>query len=253
MTADIAKRLRMFAGPNGSGKSTVIRKFSKDFSPRGFFQLSSYINADDLLRELQAGRGIQFADFGLSVSMETIHDELVHGGRVPFDHPFFASANMVNSLLTAPKESCDAYVAAAIADLIRERLLIAGKSFSFETVMSHPSKVEFFARAHGAGYRTYLYFVATETPDLNARRVENRAELGGHNVPVEKIRERYERSLQLVSAALRHAYRAYIFDNSGADPQLLAEFTPDGKLNLKMPSGSLPTWFETHVVSHLGL
>jgi predicted ABC-type ATPase len=253
MSTDAPKRLRMFAGPNGSGKSTIVRKFSKNFSPHGFFQLYSYINADDLLRNLEAGRGIQFADFGLSMTMDAIRDELVGGRRIAADHPFLTSAIMVDSLLTAPKQSCDSYIAAAIVDSIREQLLIAGKSFSFETVMSHPSKVEFFARARAAGYRTYLYFVATEKWGVNAIRVENRAKLGGHDVPEDKIRERYERTLHLVKDALIHADRAYLFDNSGLDPLLLAELNPDGKLELQVPKSSLPNWFETHVASHFVL
>ena len=253
MTTDTPKRLRMFAGPNGSGKSTIVRKFSKNFSPHGFFQLYSYINADDLLRDLQDGRGIQFADFGLSISMTAIQDDLVGGGRIAVSHPFLNSAKVVDSLLTAPKENCDAYIAAAIADSIREQLLIAGKSFSFETVMSHPNKIEFFARARAAGYRTYLYFVATERWDVNANRVENRAKLGGHDVPEDKIRERYERTLQLAKDALIHAYRAYLFDNSDLDPLLIAELNPAGKLELRVSKSSLPVWFETHVARQFGL
>ena len=46
--------------------------------------------------------------------------------------------------------------------------------------MSHRSKTDFFARARAAGYRTYLYFIATESSHLNIYRVRNRTALGGH-------------------------------------------------------------------------
>ena len=58
----------------------------------------------------------------------------------------------------------NSYHASVIADYIRHKLLERGASFTFETVMSDRSKVDFICKARAAGYRTYLYFVATETP-----------------------------------------------------------------------------------------
>ncbi len=250
---DEPKRLRMFAGPNGSGKSTLIRTLAKDFSAEGLFQLHRYINADDLLRDLQSDRGIDFAQFDLAIDQRQIEYILRIGGRLDPNHPFFAAFTLTGSTLRVPKELCDSYVAAAIADLLREELLTGGLSFSFETVMSHPNKVEFFARARKAGYRTYLYFIATESPKLNQDRVGNRVELGGHDVPESKIHERYARSLRLVGDALAHAFRAFLFDNSGAEPLLLAELDPEQKLKLKLEKTALPVWFTTHVLPRFGL
>ena len=53
------------------------------------------------------------------------------------------------------------YEAAGIAERIREALLRQGTSFCFETVYSHPSKIDFIATAKGLGYEvinclTYL-------------------------------------------------------------------------------------------------
>lgn len=59
------------------------------------------------------------------------------------------------------KVSINSYFASTIADLIRQKLLSTGKSFSFETVMSHPDKIDFLAKASAAGYRNYLYFITT--------------------------------------------------------------------------------------------
>jgi predicted ABC-type ATPase len=61
--------------------------------------------------------------------------------------------------------------------------------------MSHPSKVALLARAQMAGYRTYLYFIATDDPAINISRVRNRVKLGGHAVPEDRIVQRYHRSL----------------------------------------------------------
>jgi predicted ABC-type ATPase len=47
--------------------------------------------------------------------------------------------------------------ASAISDYIRQQLLDAGISFTFETVMSDRSKIELLALAKAKGYRVYVY------------------------------------------------------------------------------------------------
>ena len=114
--------------------------------------------------------------------------------------------------------------------------------------MSHRSKVDFLATARDAGYKTYLYFIAPESSDLNISRVLSRTVLGGHDVPQSKIVERYKRSLELLGRALSNAYRAFLFDNSGVEPIWLAELSPDAGFQLKVAPPSLPDWFKTWVV-----
>lgn len=118
----------------------------------------------------------------------------------------------------------DSYVAATIADYLRYALIDSGRDFSFETVMSHESKVEFMADAQRHGYRTYLYFIATEDVDINVDRVQQRVDLGGHPVAQESIRSRYPRTLALLRPACDVANRAaverlrtrYLFGNAYA-------------------------------------
>ena len=104
--------------------------------------------------------------------------------------------------------------AQSIADFQRDTCLLRGESFSFETVMSHPSKVEIMIRAHDAGYDVTLYFIATSDPEINVRRVENRVSTGGHDVPHDRIRARYWRTLSLLPHAALVAGRTVVFDNS---------------------------------------
>lgn len=120
---------------------------------------------------------------------------------------------------------CDSYLAAALAEAVRQELLDEGQTFTFETVMSHPSKIEFMEEARARGYRVYLYFVATDDPDINIDRVHRRVLQGGHPVADEKVVERYHRSIGLMTRACAVAHRAYIFDNSGSKHKLLAEVT----------------------------
>ena len=109
--------------------------------------------------------------------------------------------------------------------------------------MSSPDKVAFLHKAQQAGYRTYLYFVATEDPDINVSRVQYRVQMGGHPVAEDKIRSRYIRSLDLLPEAVAYADRAYIFDNSGAERAWIAEVTQGTEIEIK--TDQMPAWFKT--------
>jgi len=58
----------------------------------------------------------------------------------------------------------NAYFAAVVVDLLRRKLIQQRRDFTFETVMSHPGKVELLAEARAKGCRTYLYYMATDDP-----------------------------------------------------------------------------------------
>ncbi|ACD95894.1 zeta toxin family protein [Trichlorobacter lovleyi] len=128
-----------------------------------------------------------------------------------------------NGKLSFQSIEVNSYFASVAVDFLRQKLLDSGITFTFETVMSHRSKVEFLKLAQDKGFRTYLYYVATEDPDINVSRVESRVAQGGHNVNRDKIVERYSRSLELLSEAVGYANRAYIFDNSSAEKVWIAE------------------------------
>lgn len=121
--------------------------------------------------------------------------------------------------------------AAARASEVREHCLAQGRSLAFETVLSMPDKIEFMQRAKQAGFFVRLFFVGTEDPSINAKRVALRVMEGGHDVPISKIIARYTRSLGNCSVAARVADRAYIYDNSVEDaPARLLFRTAEGLL-----------------------
>ena len=139
-----------------------------------------------------------------------------------------------------------AYHASVLSDLLRRKALDAGRSFRFETVLSVPDKAELPAEARRRGFRTDLYDIATEDPEVNVQRVRNRVADGGHGVPERKIVERHHRSLGPVAAAVRHADRAYLFDTSEAEAWGFAEVTGGAVSDLKshgeIPNGFAPVW-----------
>lgn len=121
--------------------------------------------------------------------------------------------------------------AAARASGIREQCLEQGRSLAFETVLSMPDKIDFIRRAKQAGFFVRLFFVGTDDPSINSKRVALRVMEGGHDVPIGKIIARYTRSLANCSVAACVADRAYVYDNSvdNAPARLLFRLG-DGKL-----------------------
>lgn len=141
----------------------------------------------------------------------------------------------------------NAYFASVAADFLRQKLLEKRVSLSFETVMSSPDKVALLRKAQALGYRTYLYYIATDDPSINVARVKARVNLGGHDVPEDKITQRYHRSLDLFTGAIKHSNRACLFDNSrqGGERLWVAEITDGSDLELKCDP--MPEWFRKSV------
>ncbi len=88
--------------------------------------------------------------------------------------------------------SQDAIIKAANhAQKIREGCLAGKESMAFETVFSIPEKVQFVRRAKDADFFIRLFFICTNDPSINAQRVAIRVMAGGHDVPIQKIINRY--------------------------------------------------------------
>lgn len=156
-----------------------------------------------------------------------------------------------DGMLGFAEVEANAYFASVAADFLRRKLMEKGVSFSFETVMSSPDKVELLEIAQAHGYRTYLCYIATEDPEINLARVKARVALGGHDVPEDKIVSRYHRSLDLLLEAVKHTDRAYLFDNSrqGGEHLWVAEITNGSDLEMK--TDPMPLWFQKAVLEKI--
>jgi len=233
-----APRLRIFAGPNGSGKSTI-----KDMLPQTW--LGVYINADDIEKNLRE-QGILVLDtFDVAATHEELQEFLRNSSLLRAAGMLTQSSQLqlLHGKIHIGSVDVNSYLASVLADFMRHKLLQTQTTFTFETVMSSPDKVVFLKKAQQAGFRTYLYFVATEDPQINVSRVQHRVETGGHAVPQDKIVSRYARSLELLSDAVSFTNRAYIFDNSGHARVWIAEVTEGETLEIK--TDQMPAWFKT--------
>lgn len=109
---------------------------------------------------------------------------------------------------------CTDLEAAQIAERQRESYLERRESFCFETVMSTERKLDLLRRAKEIGYFIRCYYVVTSDPLINVYRVRMRVKLGGHDVPVDKIYARYDRSMALAKDVVAVSDVCHIYDNS---------------------------------------
>ena len=150
MTAPVP-RLRMFAGPNGSGKSTI-----KDMLPPQW--LGVYVNADEIEKAIRTDGFLNLADFDVLADAAELQafleasTLLAKAGLLPQVKQLTVVVGKVGFGAVV----VNSYWASVLADFIRHKLLASQVSFTFETVMSSPDKVEFLHKAQQAGYRTYL-------------------------------------------------------------------------------------------------
>lgn len=246
-------RLRVFAGPNGSGKSIMKQQVMRTVVGGRPVNLGVYVNADEIAATLRRKRLLDLADYNVQSDRAGFRAFAVRSGllnskfprhRMIVEHRFQGS--VFRLMRTKHLEQFAQLLAAYLCD----RLLDQGVQFSFETVFSHKSKLAFMKRAKEAGFKVYLYFIATNSPDINVDRVRIRVGAGGHNVPKKKIIERYGRSLGQLLPAIDLCYHAFMFDNSTAfeggatEPMLFAEMKriPKG-MNWAWEPGRIPDWF----------
>jgi len=128
----------------------------------------------------------------------------------------FVNADEIGRALDPEAPQADPYAAARLADLVRRDLIAHRRSFCMETVFSDPvgDKLAFFRRAQSAGYFVAMIFVGLASAELSARRVAQRVVDGGHDVPADRLRERYPRVLSNLREALRQLDLVVVLDNS---------------------------------------
>lgn len=158
-------------------------------------------------------------------------------GALPPGTPF-VNADEIARVRFPGQEMERSLEAAQIAAATRDALLHKGRAFIAETVFSHPSKLDLIDQALAAGFYVKLHVLAIPVA-LAVHRVGYRVADGGHDVPPDKIVERYERLWPLVAEAVLRADRAEVWDNSQQHRTVkMAEFV--GGLSVSSPAW--PDW-----------
>lgn len=177
--------LWLIAGPNGSGKSTLaggLGAASQEFERLIGASRAVWVNPD----EIYTGRAA---------------DPDVRRDKSP------------DAIALAAAREADARVLACIED---------GVSVVRETVLSTDRFKSVVEAARGKGCEFGLIFVCLASPEECVERVRLRVRLGGHDVPPERTRARWSRSIANLPWFADRAEIVLVYDNSAfGSPVLL--------------------------------
>lgn len=137
----------------------------------------------------------------------------------------FINADVIAKDVFPDDPEGNSYLAAKLAETMREEQLRKGTSFCFETVFSHPSKVDFLGRAKAFGYNITLVVIHVSSVDLNLARISERVNEGGHDVPSDKVMSRIPRMLDNVKKAIPLCDQVRVLDNSSLETPFLEVLT----------------------------
>ena len=146
-----------------------------------------------------------------------------------------------------------------------QRAIDEHADFAFETTLGGKTMTALLEQASQAGLAVHIWFAGLTDVELHIDRVRRRAAKGGHNIPAEKIRERFESGRVNLIRLLPHLTELYLYDNSEeADPDSGAAPLPRRLLyyrkrrivfptNLKTLLEATPAWAKPIVAACIKL
>ncbi|MBL8673746.1 MAG: hypothetical protein JNL07_02580 [Rhodospirillales bacterium] len=174
---------------------------------------------DDVLRRLSDavagdGRFLLVLAGSNGAGKSTFHDLYVRPLGLAF-----VNADLIARDLGIADPVARARRAGEVAEDERRSLLARGESFCMETVFSDPvgAKLGLLRDARRAGYEVVLLFIGIDGPDLSLLRVAQRVAQGGHDVPDDRLRARFPRTLENLKRAIGEVDMALLLDNSDAE------------------------------------
>ncbi|HEV2748218.1 MAG TPA: AAA family ATPase [Allosphingosinicella sp.] len=96
------------------------------------------------------------------------------------------------------------------------------QTIGVETVLSTPKYRRLVRKAKERGFEIRFIYVYLDTVDRQLERIRLRVAKGGHDVPADKVAARRARSFNQFPWFFWRADQAWVFDNSGAEPKLVA-------------------------------
>ncbi|MDE2197163.1 MAG: AAA family ATPase [Gammaproteobacteria bacterium] len=112
------------------------------------------------------------------------------------------------------------------------------EDYWFETTLGGNTISETLVAAASSGVEVHIWYVGLSSPELHIARVAARVKRGGHDIPTDKIRERYSNSRRNLINLLPHLTELQVFDNSReADPATGQQ--PEPTLILRMQHGKI--------------
>lgn len=113
-----------------------------------------------------------------------------------------------------------------------------GIDFTLETTLSDSYIFETIKTARDNDYYIRLYYIAVNTAEESIERIQNRVRKGGHNVPDDIIRTRFEQRLDDLLSVLAYCNETFIYDNENG----FVEKAEYGNGRLVIKDNDIPEW-----------
>lgn len=144
---------------------------------------------------------------GLDGSVWIINPDLLTVRLKDAEHLDLLSANL------AAVQRIESWLAASIE---------VHQTIGVETVLSSPKYRRLVEKAKAHDFEVCLVYVYLQTAEMQLERIKARVVKGGHDVPPDKVRDRRKRSFDQLPWFFSQAERAWILDNSGESPAVVA-------------------------------
>ncbi len=140
-----------------------------------------------------------------------------------------------------------------------EAAIATGESFAFETTLGGRTISRLLHRAAERGMALKIWYVALDSAERHVARVKARAARGGHDIPPQRIRERYDESRANLARLVPKLAALKVYDNSyEADVdraerprlELLLDFV-DGRVHNRERLAKTPAWAKPIVAAAL--
>ena len=138
--------------------------------------------------------------------------------------PIFVNADLIAAGVSPLAPEAAAFRAGRLMLEEIDRHARLGRSFAFETTLAGLGYARRIRHWRRTGYVVKLIYLPLDTPEEAVRRVEQRVQQGGHDIPETVIRRRFERS----ATNFRRVYRGLVdswqvLDRRGTDLVLVEE------------------------------
>jgi len=142
--------------------------------------------------------------------------------RDRYDEFPFVNADAIASGLSAFEPESVAIDAGRVMLNRLHELSERRENFAFESTLAARSYAPWLSRLREQGYEVHLLFVWLQSVDLAIERVAERVRRGGHHIPSQELRRRYQRGINnLFELYIPLADTWAIYDNSEQDQAAL--------------------------------
>lgn len=114
----------------------------------------------------------------------------------------------------------------------------AGTDYTFEATLGGRTVTGLLLEAAAAGLEVCVWYCGLDNPELHLQRIRSRVAHGGHDIPSDRVRERYTSSQQNLIRLLPNLHHLVAYDNS-VDANPAAGHLPTPRKILEWHVGTL--------------